>query len=238
MDFDLANFLTWYIALIVAMVVHEGSHALVALLGGDRTAYETGQVTLNPIPHMQREPFGMVVLPLITYAMMGWPLGFAHAPYSVDWANRHPKKAALMAFAGPAANLLLVVLLFGFMKLGVSAGWFEYPWPRPQFPILEKLEKLIVARDALNEGAFFALARISSVMLSINLILGIFNLLPIPPLDGAGIAEGLLPGPLGNLFRILRSHWAFVILGIIIAWKVAGAVILPALDLLTRLLWS
>ncbi len=82
MDFDFAAFLTWYIALVVTMVFHEAAHAWVALLGGDRTAYEAGQVTLNPVPHVQREPFGMIVLPIISFSFWGFPLGFAHAPYN------------------------------------------------------------------------------------------------------------------------------------------------------------
>jgi len=228
-DFDVAKFLTWYVALIVAMVAHEGAHAAVAYLGGDRTAYDAGQVTLNPIPHMQREPFGMIVLPILTFIMMGWPLAFAHAPYSIEWARRHPKRAAVMAAAGPAANLLLVVVMFGFIKLGLAQDWFEPAWQLQP-------ENLVYARDLAQSGIYHAMARIASVLLSINLLLGVFNLLPVPPLDGAGIAEGLLPGPLGNLFRLLRSSPMFAIGGIIVAFMFAGQILGPAFRLVYTLI--
>jgi len=228
-DFDIARFLTWYIALIVALVFHEAAHAFVAKLGGDLTAYESGQVTLNPVPHMQREPFGTILLPILSFAYMGWPLGFAHAPYNPHWADAHPKRAAAMSFAGPGANLLLTVLLFGIMWLGLSTDYFELPLGGMS------LERLVVARGGATEGFGYAIARIISVLFSMNLILGVFNLIPLPPLDGAGIVEGLVP-PLAGVYRMMREYpvWQFV--GMIAAWKIAPSVIWPAFTFATDLL--
>ena len=77
-------------------LVHEAMHALVAWKGGDPTAYHGGQVSLSPIPHIRREPIGMLVVPLLTAFTQGWAMGWASAPYDPVWAERHPKRAALM----------------------------------------------------------------------------------------------------------------------------------------------
>src|SRR4029077_11651214 len=100
----------WYIVFLFSTTCHEGAHALVAKLGGDTTAFEGGQVTLNSLPHIQREPMGMVVVPIISSLIPPpWLLGWASAPYDPVWRSRHPRRAALMALAGPAANFLLMI---------------------------------------------------------------------------------------------------------------------------------
>lgn len=156
-----------FITLIISLTVHEAAHAFVAMLGGDRTAYHTGQVTLNPLPHLQREPFGTLVLPALTLLMSNGNscLGFAHAPYSAIWAERFPKRAAMMALAGPVANALLVAV-------AVAVLWF------------------IGRPDSDTEAA---VRRIAIVFFRLNVLLAVLNLLPIPPLDGAGVLRGLVP---------------------------------------------
>lgn len=156
-----------FVALIISLTFHEAAHAWIAKLGGDLTAYRSGQVTINPIPHMQREPFGMVVLPLLTlYMSKGtYCFGFAHAPYDAYWAARNPRKSALMSLAGPTANLLLAAVAFGVM------------W----------------AVGRVENETEDTIRRIANTFLFLNLLLGIFNLVPLPPLDGAGVVRGLWP---------------------------------------------
>ena len=72
--------IAFYAVFVFAVTVHEAAHAWVAMLGGDLTAYSGGQVSLDPLPHMKREPFGMVVLPILTVALNGFPIGYASAP--------------------------------------------------------------------------------------------------------------------------------------------------------------
>lgn len=98
--------LLWYIVFIFSTTLHEASHALAALKLGDRTAHEGGQVTLNPIPHIRREPIGTVAVPIISFILGGWMIGWASVPYNYAWSLKYPKKAAKMALAGPLANLL------------------------------------------------------------------------------------------------------------------------------------
>lgn len=111
-DLDWILVFQLYTVLVVSLVFHEAAHAWLAYLGGDNTAYHGGQVTLNPIPHMQRSPFGTVLLPLGMLIMSGGTMcaGFASAPYDPIWAARHPRRAALMALGGPAANALLALI--------------------------------------------------------------------------------------------------------------------------------
>src|SRR6188508_155288 len=114
MDVDLATGFIWFVAFLFSTTVHEAMHALVAWKGGDPTAYHGGQVSLSPIPHIRREPIGMLVVPLLTSMTQGW-------------AERHPQRAALMAAAGPAGNFMLALAAFMLLKAGLLAGFFIAP---------------------------------------------------------------------------------------------------------------
>src|SRR5678816_411467 len=105
----LAEFGIWYVVFLFTLTWHEAGHALVALLGGDDTAYRGGQVSLNPWPHVRREPMGTVLIPILTFAYSGWMMGWASAPYDPEWGRANPKRLAAMSIAGPAANLLLAM---------------------------------------------------------------------------------------------------------------------------------
>src|SRR5690606_30571207 len=123
----IATGLVYYVVFLFSTTLHEAAHAWAAKRGGDETAYLGGQVSLDPMPHIRREPFGMVILPLITVLISGWPFGYASAPYDPRWAYRYPRRAALMALAGPAANLLIVIAAALLLRLGVMAGVFYVP---------------------------------------------------------------------------------------------------------------
>src|SRR6187402_2305383 len=95
--------LMWYFAFLFSTVCHEAGHAWVALRGGDKTAYHGGQVSLDPLPHIQREPFGMILMPWLSFIINGgqFMMGWASAPYDPYWAQQYPKRAAWMSIAGP-----------------------------------------------------------------------------------------------------------------------------------------
>jgi Zn-dependent protease len=156
----------WYIAFLFSTTCHEAAHALVAKLGGDPTAASGGQVTLNPVPHIQREPWGMVVIPILSFIVARSMIGWASAPYDPLWERRHPRRAALMALAGPATNyLLMFIAVIGF-RLGTAMHWLgsDPATGRRDFPSVVLL-----------------------VFFTLNLLLGTFNLLPTPPLDGSSV---------------------------------------------------
>jgi Zn-dependent protease len=182
MDHLTPEFLTlgliWYIVFLFSTTCHEASHALVAKLGGDPTAFHGGQVTLNPVPHVQREPFGMVVVPLLSYLLGGWMIGWASAPYDPWWQERHPKRAALMSLAGPGANFTLMLIAAVAIRFGMAAGAF-------QAPAAVDFSHITELTDPANAGAMMRFAtNFLSILFFQNLLLGTFNLLPVPPLDG------------------------------------------------------
>jgi Zn-dependent protease len=151
----------WYVVFLFSTTCHEAAHALAAKIGGDETASLGGQVTLNPVPHIQREPWGMVIIPILMLVLNGSIIGWASAPYDPHWERRHPRRAAWMALAGPATNYSLMFIAAVGLRVGWSQGWLHRN-PGPDFA-----ENLL--------GALF----------SLNLLLGTFNLLPVPPLDGS-----------------------------------------------------
>src|SRR5215472_11606299 len=117
----------WYVVLLFSTTCHEGAHALAAKLGGDLTAFHGGQVSLDPLPHIRREPFGMVIFPVLSYVFGGWMMGWASAPYDPLWAQRHPRRAAWMSLAGPGANFALALVAALLIHAGLLIGIFDYP---------------------------------------------------------------------------------------------------------------
>src|SRR5574337_1031158 len=114
----------WYIVFLISTTCHEAAHAFAAKLGGDLTAFRGGQVTLNPIPHIRREPLGTVVVPILSYLFSQWMIGWASAPYDPLWQRRHPRRAAWMALAGPAANFALMLAAAAGIRVGMALGHF------------------------------------------------------------------------------------------------------------------
>ena len=153
----------WYVVFLFSTTCHEASHALAAKLQGDETAARGGQVTLNPIPHIRREPFGMVLAPIATAILSEGTslIGWASAPFDPEWERRYPRRSALMAMAGPAANFTLMFLAVIAMQVGShfhifgNAEWGKFLWS------------------------------VLVVLFELNLLLGLFNLVPAPPLDGS-----------------------------------------------------
>ena len=210
----------WYAAFLLSLTCHEAAHAWAARRGGDDTAYLAGQVTLNPLPHVQREPVGTILVPLLTYFFNGWMMGWASAPYDPRWEARHPGRAAAMSAAGPAANLLLAGLAFLLLKGGLAAGLWITP---PLAAVADQVVLVPEGSTAVLEG----LSRFLSILLTLNVLLGVFNLIPLPPLDGISVLAGLVP-PVRSLYQQARALPVMAILGILVAWKVSPWIVHPA----------
>ncbi|MDH3497271.1 MAG: site-2 protease family protein [Gemmatimonadota bacterium] len=225
---DPASAAAFYVVFLFSTVLHEAAHAWAALLGGDRTAYHGGQVSLDPRPHIKREPFGMVVLPLISVVLSGWPFGFASAPYDPRWAMRFPKRAALMALAGPAANLAMVLLAALALRLGFMTGVFEAP---------ESIRFAHVAR-ATGGGLWAAVAFVLGVFFSLNLVLFALNIIPLPPLDGSAAVPLLLSDRATEKYQqFLWNQPGLAWIGILIAWQVFDQIFNPLFLLVVNLLY-
>ena len=224
------EFVVWFVVFLFTLTVHETCHALVAWLGGDSTAYHGGQVSLNPWPHIRREPVGTVVVPLLTFFTSGWMMGWASTPFDPAWGARHPRRLAAMSAAGPAGNLLLAAVSFTALRILLARGVFVPP-QRINF------SQLVEPAAGTPAGSvLYAVALFLSVALNLNVLLFLFNLLPLPPLDGSGIVQGLMPGLLGGLIESLRRNAMMSLIGLMIAWQVFDVVYQPAFGLLLRLL--
>lgn len=189
-----------YMVFLFSTTCHEASHALAAKIGGDSTAALGGQVSLNPIPHIVRSPFGMVIFPLLSFFLSGGGMiGWASAPYDPLWERRHPRRAGWMALAGPAANFTLMLLAVIALRGGRLLHLFQ--------------------RDAVT-GASSLLGITLSVVFSLNLLLGTFNLLPVPPLDGStGIMVLMSEGTAQSYLDKIRGN-NFAMAGILVGWYV------------------
>jgi Zn-dependent protease len=214
---DLAYGFVYYGVFLLSTTLHEAAHAWAALLGGDPTAYHGGQVSLDPRPHIKRQPVGMVVLPVISVFLSGWPFGFASAPYDPRWAMRYPKRAAWMALAGPAANFILLAVAGLLIYIGLLTNVFAAP-PSVSFGHIATGSNPALDGVAFVLGAFF----------SLNLVLFILNMLPIPPLDGSGalplvLSDDVIP----RYQKFVWTQPGLGLIGIIIAWQVFGQVFQP-----------
>jgi Zn-dependent protease len=217
--------LLWFVAFLFSTTVHEAMHALAAYRGGDPTAYHGGQVSLSPIPHIRREPIGMLVVPLLTALTQGWALGWASTPYDPAWAERYPKRAAIMAAAGPLGNLLIAVAALLLLRLGIAVGWFI---PAPLSAI--SFERLVIAPGGL-ETLFGTML---SILLVLNILLAAFNLIPLPPLDGVSVLGLFLPG-VARQMRELTRNPMFSLVGLLLAWRIFPLVVRPLFLFVLRL---
>ncbi len=192
--------------ILFAITVHEAAHGYVAKYFGDLTAERLGRISLNPLKHI--DPFGTILLPAITVVLGGILFGWAK-PVPVNFANlRNPKKDMLwVAAAGPASNLVMAVFWAILLNYSKSAP----------------------------ESAAYFLAEMSGAGISINLVLMVLNLLPMPPLDGGRIAVSLLPH---NLAVKLASveRYGFMILIVLMFTGVLGKIIFPFINFFEQII--
>lgn len=225
-DISLFQGTAWYVVFLGSTTVHEAAHALVAWKLGDDTAQRGGQVTLDPTPHVRREPVGMVVVPLLSYLVGGWMVGWASAPYDPEWARRYPRRAGAMAMAGPVANLGLMLLAAVLIRVGVAAGLFQVSG-------FGGMDSVVVAN---REGLAHLAAVLLSCTFSLNVLLCVFNLIPLPPLDGSsGPLLLLSESAAAKYWSLVRSR-GVALLGLFLAWKVCNAVFPGLFHLALRLL--
>ncbi len=201
----------WSLPVLFAITVHEVAHGWVARRFGDSTAYMLGRLTLNPIKHI--DPIGTLLVPGLLLMMGGFIFGWAK-PVPVAWENlRNPKRdMAIVALAGPVANLLMAILWALLMKVGLLLGG--------------QLDML--ARPLVYMGA---------AGISINVMLMVLNLLPLPPLDGGRVMAGLLPERLANAYNRIEPFGFFILLGLLIS-GVLGYIMTPFVKIAQTGLYS
>ena len=220
---------SWYVVFLFSTTVHEAAHAWAAKKGGDLTAYYGGQVSIDPIPHIRREPFGMIVLPLISLFTMKWPIGYASAPYDPYWAVRHPRRAAWMALAGPASNFILGIGAMILMIIGIKLGLFVIP-TQEQFSKVH----IVLGLSGFTNGAAILL----SMIFFLNILLGVFNLLPLPPLDGSEAITLFMKQTTLHRYRAFIQHPSFSMFGIFFAWMIFGRIFWPIIITVINFMYS
>lgn len=209
--------ITWYVVLLVSLTCHEAAHSFVAWKLGDPTAYRQGQVTLDPVAHIRREPFGTVIMPILSFILAGWMIGWASAPYDPCWARNNRRSAALMALAGPVANLILVVIA----GLAIRAGILLRIFLAPESITFEQVTT--AATPGFANSASVAI----SIVFSLNLILFVFNLIPLPPLDGSEVLSLFLSASAADRYAQFLHQPGFRIIGLVVAWQLLDVVLNP-----------
>ncbi len=188
-NFTISGFIALAITGIFALAYHELAHALVADRLGDPTPRSHGRMTLNPIAHL--DPRGLIMLFLLGF-------GWASTPVNPNMLRGNPRQSsAIVAIAGPLANLAMAILWAIPLNLGLVT-------PEPSAEIIPTAFQIVFTG------------------MRINALLFVFNLLPIPPLDGFTILLGILPPDLAYRLAPLRQYGMFLILGLLILPRFLG----------------
>ena len=191
---------------IFAITVHEAAHGYAAKHFGDMTAFNAGRITLNPLKHI--DPFGTILLPALTIMLGGILFGWAK-PVPVDFRRlRNPKKDMLwVAAAGPASNFVMAIFWVLLMKFSVN----------------------------VPEAFVLPMTLMAKAGVSINIVLMVLNLLPLPPLDGGRIAVSLLPMRLARPFAQIERY-GFIILIVLLFSGVLSRILDPLINLVYALI--
>lgn len=222
------DILLWFVVFLFSLSFHEAAHAWTSLRYGDDTGKLQGRITLNPLPHI--DPFGTILFPLIGMMAGGFMFGWAKPVMTNPLLWRDKKKANIMvSAAGPISNFILVVIAFVLIKLLLGVGTMQ----TPTFTIAGGPFNIIV--PTTESPVLMAVATLLSVMLTLNIILGIFNLLPIPPLDGSHVMESLLPPSLAQGYQQIAPY-GFILLIALMYIGVFGYIITPVLRFVIALL--
>lgn len=205
-----------YLIFLFSTVLHEAAHAFTGNYFGDRTAADEGLVTIDPTPHIMREPMGMCLVPLICILNGGGMIGWGSCPYSPFWAVNNPRQKSLVALAGPMANLLIALSAYAIICLGFYLGWFYYGEQT-------SIANVIVAINPSYDG----LPLILFNALTMNVFLCFFNLIPLPPLDGFSVAGIFLPERIALNLEEARHNPTFQMVGLLIVFFCGARLVYP-----------
>ena len=210
-NLDIIQLLTGLLVLLGSLTVHEAAHAWAADRLGDSTARMLGRLSLNPAVHI--DPIGTILFPLIALAtnlpLIGWakPVPVNVAELRSNWRQ----KFMVIAAAGPASNLVLAVLASILLRVVAPVG-------------------------AGAEGMAVSVSPVLQTAIFVNVLLAVFNMVPVPPLDGGNVLAGLLTGAMADAFDQLRRYGFLILYGLMLTGTLTTIISPPAALLLSWLL--
>jgi len=210
-DSIIYNIAVWSLPVLFAITIHEVAHGWVASKLGDQTAKMLGRLTLNPFKHI--DPIGTVVVPLAMVLLQtGFVFGWAKpVPVNMRNLNSPRKDMAIVAAAGPISNLIMAVFWVFVFKLGSS----------------------VITDPNIAKG----IMAMGQAGIMINLILFVFNLLPIPPLDGSKVLSAIVPPSVSAMMDKIEPYGLFIVIGLLY-FGVLNAIISPVLDFFLKTIGS
>jgi Zn-dependent protease len=225
--FKVVDFAIQLSVILFAISFHESAHAYAALRFGDTTARDLGRISLNPIRHL--DPFGSVLLPALMYILSAGRMIFGAAkPTPVNLANtRNPRLANLVvSAAGPISNFFLASLALAAL-LGIKQAA-----PRAIVDLA-----LAIQGDRFASGALAPLTYVLFQFAVVNVVLAVFNLIPIPPLDGSGVVMSVFGGPVERLYATIRP-FGFIVLILLLYSGFLSRLLRPVFSILQAVIFG
>jgi Zn-dependent protease len=231
-DIDVVNLLShliiYMVVLLMAISCHEAGHAWMSYKYGDDTAYMLGRVTINPVKHT--DPIGTLLIPIISFVLGSVGGALASIPL-IGWGKPTPvnprkwtkyrQANVMVSIAGIGANLILATIGFVIFKSLLATGVLGTIGPNGKYMIFaDTLEPLVI---------------FLTYLVTLNVSLAVFNLLPFPPLDGSKVLSTFLPESFQPLFALMEQY-GFLILMLLVYWGLIGAIIRPFFYLVSYLL--
>ena len=226
----IGDLILWFVVFLFSLSFHEAAHAWTSEKYGDYTGRYQGRITLNPLAHI--DPIGTILFPLMGFmrggiAMFGWAKPVETNP--LLWRDK-TKANIMVSAAGPISNFILATVAFIIMKALLISGIAMPPFMGGG-PF-----SLIV--PAPGQPAFMEpLTTLISIFLLLNVTLGVFNLIPVPPLDGSHVLESLLPYEMAQAYSQLRPY-GFILLIALMLIGVFRWILNPVIEVVLRLLYS
>jgi len=215
LDINIGYTVVLFVIFLLSLTVHECAHALAAEMSGGSTGRYMGRISLSPIPHI--DPIGTIVLPLMMFLYGGWMFGWAKpVPFNPMQLRNRKEVEIFIAVAGPLSNVLLGILFFVLLKAFFFSNIFSP---------LDFGDLALPIKDALEIG------------LTLNIVLAVFNMIPIPPLDGHHVLRNLLPDTLAESFAQASPMIGIVGMVLLLATGITRYLIDPVLKVVGSMLY-